>query len=338
MGFQSFDSATSHHENAPRLPLKIVSGVGIEKDFMARIEGLSDEIDVHVAGSQAERSDLIKEADVYFGWMSPGEFSGARNLKWVQSPSAGVEGFLTSDFIKSDVMLTNAKGCYAPAIAEHVFGLLFGLTRGIAGQVRNMADANWQGEDHMLEQRNQTMGIVGFGGIGRETARRAKAMDMRVIAADIVPLYKERMGNLADEIVLMQDGGFEYLLQNSDVVVSAAPHTKRSEGIFDKQAFQMMKEGSYFINVSRGKLVVTEDLQEALERNHLAGTGLDVTDPEPLPETHPLWSMSNVIITAHIAGRGQYSWQRTQEVFTTNVERYIKNLPLLNQVDKEAGF
>jgi phosphoglycerate dehydrogenase-like enzyme len=287
---------------------------------------------------EKERLQSIAEADVFLGWLSSDEFKASKKLKWVQSPSAGVESFLTPDFIKSDVELTNAKGCYAAPIAEHVFGLLFGLSRGISTQINNMKEGIWSREGHIVEQRDRTMGIVGFGGIGREVARRAKAMDMKVIAADILPMYTERMGDLADEIVLMQDGGFEYLLSQSDVVVSAAPHTKSSEGIFNADAFTNMKEGSYFINVSRGKLVVTDDLFAALESNHLAGAGLDVTDPEPLPVEHKMWSLPNVIITAHIAGRGQYSWQRSIDVFITNVERYIKNLPLLNTVDKDAGF
>ena len=163
-------------------------------------------------------------------------------------------------------------------------------------------------------------------------------MDMKIIAVDIVPKYKEQIGDNCDEIRLVQDGGLEWLMKNADVVVSAAPHTKISEGMFDKDHFALMKPGSYFVNVSRGKLVRTNDLVEILKSGHLAGAGLDVTDPEPLPPNHELWKLPNVIISSHSAGRSEYSVMRMQSVFAENVDRFIKGLPLQNSVDKVAGF
>jgi phosphoglycerate dehydrogenase-like enzyme len=190
----------------------------------------------------------------------------------------------------------------------------------------------------MVEMKGKTMGIVGLGGIGSQIARRARAMDMNVLAVDIVPKYKEQIGDNCDEVRLVQDGGLEWLLTRSDVVVSAAPHTEDSEGMFGEVQFNMMKQGVYFLNVSRGKLVKTPDLVDALKSGHLAGAGLDVTDPEPLPSGHALWAFPNVIITSHISGVSQYSSERMQEVFVSNVERFVKELPMLNQVDKVLGF
>jgi phosphoglycerate dehydrogenase-like enzyme len=190
----------------------------------------------------------------------------------------------------------------------------------------------------MVEMKGKTMGIVGLGGIGSQIARRARAMDMNVLAVDIVPKYTEQIGDICDEVRLVQDGGLEWLLTGSDVIVSAAPHTKDSEGMFGEAQFNMMKQGVYFINVSRGKLVRTDALVEALKSGHLAGAGLDVTDPEPLPSGHALWTFPNVIITSHISAASQHSSNRMQEVFVSNVNRFVKGLPMLNLVDKEMGF
>jgi len=163
-------------------------------------------------------------------------------------------------------------------------------------------------------------------------------MDMKIIAVDIVPKYKEQIGDICDEVRLIQDNNLPWLLENADVIVSAAPHTKNSEGLFGRAQFEMIKDGAYFINVSRGKLVRTSELVNALKSGKLAGAGLDVTDPEPLPANHELWKLPNVIITSHIAARSQYSYDRMQSVFVENVHRFIQGLPLLNQVDKLAGF
>ena len=324
--------------NLPRLPLKIVGTSGLSHQFEASVRDISDQIDLKLGMSGEQLQEYLPEAEVFFGWPSEDQLKMAKNMKWVQSPSAGVERLLYPEMMNRPITLTNAKGCYGPAIGEHVFALLFGLTRGIKSQVQNMNSGSWSKENKNVEMREMTMGIIGLGGIGRETARRAKAMDMKVIAADIVPLYTEKFNRIADEIYFMDGGGFEEVLRNSDVIVSAAPHTDKTEGIFDKRAFELMKPGAYFINVSRGKLVKTPAMVEALKNDHLAGAGLDVTDPEPLPQDHELWSMPNVVITSHIAARSQYSADRMMAVFSENVQRYVNGYPLLNLVDKEMGF
>lgn len=322
----------------PRLPLVVLSRSALSPDIVERIQAISDQISLHSGLGGVEMEALLPKANVLMGGLNEEQLRMAVNLKWVQSPSAGVEHYLNERFVRSSVLLTNAKGCYGPAIAEHVFGLLFGLTRGIAGQAVNMQSGTWGDPGPMQELRGLTMGIVGFGGIGRETARRAQSMDMRVLAADVRPLYPENLGGLVEECYLVQDEGWYRMLEKCDVVVCAAPHTAASEGMFDDRAFSAMKYGTFFINVSRGKLVKTDLLMHALESGKLAGAGLDVTDPEPLPSDHPLWKTGNVIVTSHIAGRGQYSWRRVEEVFAENMRRFVYGLPLLNQVDKQAGF
>ncbi len=321
-------------DKIPRLPLKIMMRTGLSDEYMHKLKAVSPDISTYAQ----EDTDQTAEVDIWFGGINENQFKNAKKLRWVQSSSAGVEYYLFPSLVESDVMLTNAKGCYGPAIGEHTIGLLFSLTRKMASQVRNMQNGSWQREENMVEMKGKTIGIVGLGGIGSQVARRARAMDMKIIAVDIVPKYKEQIGDICDEIRLVQDDGLEWLLPNADVVVSAAPHTKISEGMFGPDQFELMKKGSFFINVSRGKLVQTPALLSALKSEHLAGAGLDVTDPEPLPSDHELWKQSNVIITSHIAARSQHSYDRMNEVFVENVHRYIHGYPLLNQVDKEMGF
>jgi D-2-hydroxyacid dehydrogenase (NADP+) len=318
--------AKDSSDEAPRLPLNILLRVKLTDDATERVRAISPQITM-------SREVSLGDADVIFGGLSSRELADAKKLRWVQCPSAGVEHYPLAEMIERDVILTNGQGCYAPEIAEHAFGLLFALTRGIAAHARQK---QWGYEPEPIELRGMTMGIIGLGGIGREVARRARAMDMKVIAVDAEPMYGERFA-MVDEVRLVDDG-LNDLLKRSDVVVSCAPHTPKSRGMLGAEQFAAMKKGSYLINVSRGKIVKTEALLDALRSGQLAGAGLDVTDPEPLPAEHPLWSQPNAIVTSHIAGRSQFSWSRVQNVFCENVLRVARGLAMLNVVDKRKGY
>lgn len=328
--------ANAAPSDAPRLPLTILTRGGPDGESVEKIAAISPQIRLVRAADDAAWRRELPNADVLFGGFSPDDLRAAKRLRWIQWPAAGVEGILSPEFVNSPILLTNGKGCYAPEIAEHVFGLLFVLTRGIGHQVRQMREHKWGGPGGLVELRGRTMGIIGFGGIGRETARRAKAMDLRVVAVDIAPFYREGYP-MADEIHLVDDWLPE-LLKQSDIVVSAAPITPRSRGMIGEREFALMKPGSTLINVSRGRIVQTPALVKALQENRIAGAGLDVTDPEPLPPDHALWDFPNVVVTSHIAGQSNLVGKRVGEVFAENVRRFVHGLPLLNLVDKQAGF
>jgi phosphoglycerate dehydrogenase-like enzyme len=326
-------------EGAPRLPLNIWLSSTLGEENKAELKSISPDITLHTDLNNAEKSEILPQVDVVFGHISEEDLQKANRLKWVHSSSAGVEKQLYPAMMeRSEIVMSNAKGCFGPAIAEHTFGLLFSLTRGIKEQALNMSEGNWKGVDNQIEMRNLTMGIIGYGGIGREIARRAKAMDLKVVAADIRPMTQESTGNMVDELHEMSFGGFEKVLEQSNILVSAVPHTHKTEWMFNEAVFNQLPEKSYFINISRGKVANTDHIMKALDSGRLAGAGLDVTDPEPLPQNHPLWQYPNAIITSHISGRSQYSHLRSQEVFINNVNRWIEGLPLIHQVDKEAGF
>ena len=329
-------------DKPPRLPLQIYLNNG-RGYFYSDPFGIEIREKIQKISSAISFVDDEKDIGKVNAWIGPirsEQFKKAPNLRWVHSTSAGVEHYLFQEMIESDVLLTNAKGCYAPAIAEHAFGLLFALTRNIAGQTMNMSEGKWhrEGGEGVIEMKDKTLGIIGFGGIGSQVARRARAMDMKVIAVDIVPKYREQIGDLCDEIRLVQDDGLSWLLPDSDIILISAPHTKVSEGMIGNEQFGMMKNTAFFINVARGKIVKTPALVNALKNGQIAGAGLDVTDPEPLPSDHELWRMPNVVITSHFAGRSQFQNERMYGIFVENVNRYIYGFPMLNQVDKELGF
>jgi phosphoglycerate dehydrogenase-like enzyme len=175
--------------------------------------------------------------------------------------------------------------------------------------------------------------VVGLGGIGTEVASRAHGLNMRVIATRNSrregPDYVEYVG-LADEYV--------ELAKRADVVVNATPLTPDTRGMFDERFFAAIKQGAYFINIGRGESVITDALVGALRRGRLGGAGLDVTDPEPLPPGHPLWSMSNVIITPHVATSSDFRSDRTITLVAENVRRYVRGDKLLSVVDLEQGY
>ncbi len=310
----------------PRLPVSVLLRGGLSAEHLERIKQLSPQITI-------SRDVAVASADVIFGNVSSSELAEAKKLRWVQCISAGVEHYPLEEMIARDVVLTNAQGCYAPQIAEHALGLLFSLTRGVAAMSRKR---QWGYDAEPTELRGQTIGIIGLGGIGREIARRAQAMDMKVIAVDAEPMFAERFA-MVDEVTLV-DRGLESLLKRSDVVVCAAPHTLRSRGMLGAEQFAAMKPSAYFINVSRGKIVKTDALLDVVKAGKIAGAGLDVTDPEPLPADHELWRQENVVITPHIAGKSQLGYERVQNVFAENIARYVSALPLLNLVDKHKGY
>ena len=185
----------------------------------------------------------------------------------------------------------------------------------------------------IIELRGKTALVIGLGGIGTQVAERAFAFGMRVLAVDPKDIPYMR----AVERTVKPDA-LNSVLPEADVVFMCAPHTPRSEGMLGRDQFRRMKRGAYFINVSRGRTVQTEALVEALERGQLSGAGLDVTHPEPLPQSHPLWSMKNVVLTPHIATLSDQGWERRVELVEENLRRFAVGLPLYHVVDKEKGY
>jgi phosphoglycerate dehydrogenase-like enzyme len=270
------------------------------------------------------------------GYGSEAFLAKATRLRWLQATSAGVERFITPALTARDeVLLTNFRTVHGPAIAEHAFALLLALTRDLPGAIDAQRTSAWDRDGSMPRTAldGRTMLVVGLGGIGSEIAKRGHAFGMRVLAT-------RRSQAEKPDFVDRVEGpdALHALLAEADVVVIAAPLTAETEGLFDERAFSAMREGSYLINIARGRIVVTEAMIAALKSGRLAGAGLDVTEPEPLPAEHPLWREPRVIITPHIAGDAEITRARGAELYRENLRRFASGEPLLNIVDLKAGY
>ncbi|MGH9339902.1 MAG: D-2-hydroxyacid dehydrogenase [Acidobacteriota bacterium] len=280
----------------------------------------------------------IVDADALIGNVTPEQVRAGKKLGWVQTMSAGVERVLHlsggNDLRDSDIILTNNQIVQGPEIADHALAMLLTLTRGIPAFLKNKEEEVWQRQDYPgIELNGRTAVIVGVGGIGTQIAFRAWAHGMRVIAVDTEDIpYMPVVEKVVKPDQLHQ------VLPEADVLFVSAPHTTMSHKMIGAEEFKLMKPGAYFIAVSRGGLYDLEALVEALRSRRLAGAGVDVTDPEPLPKGHPLWKFENVIITPHIAGRSDKDRARMVGTIKENIRRFVEGKPLINVVDKHKGY
>jgi phosphoglycerate dehydrogenase-like enzyme len=278
----------------------------------------------------------LADADGLIGSLNAQQFGQAKKLKWVQTLSAGVDNLMFPAMVNSDVAVTNAKIVMGPNIADHAFAMLLAITRKINVATTDKGGEVWRRgtyANQLVELEGKTALIIGMGGIGMQIAQRAKGFGMTVLGVDPkdIPLSV-----LVDEMA--HPDQLNEMIPRADVVFVAAPLTPASRGMMGPDQFDRMKKNSYFIAVSRGPLYQTPALVKALDSNQIAGAGLDVTDPEPLPPGHALWKFPNVVITPHVAGQGDGMPGRRLEVIKENVRRFGEGRPLLNLVNKQAGY
>jgi phosphoglycerate dehydrogenase-like enzyme len=307
--------------------------MGLTPEAIRELGAVSPNVTVEAA-DRARPLEQLADADALFGGINPDQFRAAKKLKWVQVYSAGVENIRFPEFTNSNVMLTNCKIIQGPEIADHAFALLLALTRDLYQIIPQKTTEDWPRNKYQpIELRGKTAVIVGVGGIGSQIAQRAHAFGMTVIGVDPkeMPLnpYVSRM---------VPPDRIDTVLPLADVVFISAPHTPQSEGMIGAKQFEEMKQGAYFIAVSRGKVYNTAALVKALDSRRLSGAGLDVTDPEPLPKGHALWKFENVIITPHIAGVSDGIPARRMDLMKENILRFDRGEPLLNLVDKVKGY
>ncbi len=281
----------------------------------------------------------LKTADVFLGYCIPALLQEKTNVRWIQSMGVGIEGCANSQSLKaSKALVTNTQRLSSPEIAEHSIAMMFALVRQLDLYGKSQAKSEWDRSiapdpNEIWEIEGRTMLVVGLGGIGTETARRAHGLGMKVIATRNSrrsgPDYVSYVG-LSNELL--------DLAKQADVIVNTAPLTEKTMGMYDKAFFDAMKPNAYFISIGRGKSVVTEDLLAALKAGQLAGAGLDVTDPEPLPKDHALWTTPRVIITPHVAYRSEKLRPRVMVLVEENLRRYINGEKMLSVVDLERGY
>lgn len=291
---------------------------------------------VHVRGAE-EIEREISDAEVIYGFPGAAALDRAEKLKWIQSPGAGVEWALRIPKVReSDLIVTNTRGAHGPSIAEHVFAFLLSFTRKMPRSLDWQRERHWGrevGYRTLDEVKGSTMGIIGFGAIGRAIAKRADAFEMQVLAVDAFP---SNGAPFVEEV--WPTRCLPELLQRSDVVVISAPLTDETRHLIDEPALAMMRKGSYLIAISRGGIVDEAALVDALRSGHLAGAGLDVTESEPPAPDSPLWDAPNLLLTPHVAGASGPKERRCVEIFRDNLIRYVKGEPLVNVVNKQLGY
>ena len=326
-------------EELKGLPTLKFLAASLSPEDRAAIRQVAPNVEIVIAKTTEDALALAPEVHGCAGsFVSPEFLRAAKNLRWVQQFSAGVEQItFIPELQNSDrIVLTNMRTLFAPPIADHVMGMLISLTRSLPHYEDLMKEGKWgKGEQAPFqgELLGKTMLVVGLGGNGIETAKRAHGFGMRVIATDpkdmAVPATVDR---------LEKPDRLNALLPAADVVVLAAPLTPDTTALFGTDRFALLKDGAFFINIARGKMVDTAALVAALQSKKVQGAGLDVTDPEPLPPDHALWRMGNVIITPHVSGQSPGTRLRTRSLFIENLKRFAAGEPLINVVDKKAGY
>lgn len=278
----------------------------------------------------------IEDADVVLGLVTPKLFATAKNLKWVQSISSGVDSFMYPEFVNSEVLLTSEKGLVGEHLADHAFGLLLTLTRQLAA-ARDLGPESWNNRPELraeeVELTGLNLGIIGFGGTGRSVAKRADAFGLNIRAID-----KEAVDPSEAVKTIESTASLNELLSWSDILCICCPLTKETEKLINQQTLNQLKKGAYLINVTRGEIIDEDALIESLKSGHLKGAGLDVTPREPLPEDSELWSLPNVILTPHTAGASQYRASRNLDRFISNIGKFRENQPLEGLINKLEGF
>ena len=299
-----------------------------------------------VARDAEEVLGEVGDADAVLGVLTSEILARGEKLRWVQIPAAGVERYVgLPGLAERDIVLTNAQRIFAPGGAEHVLAMTLVLSRRLHTALALQRERRWDitpltgatpysgSGSELLELRGRTMLVVGLGGIGTEVARLAHGIGMRVVATRNSrregPPFVDYVG-LASEL--------DSLVAEADVIVNSVPLTPTTEGMFDSGFFSRTKPTAYFINIGRGRTVDTDALTAALREGRIAGAGLDVTEPEPLPAEHELWSMPNVIITPHIGGDSDAHMERMWLLFQENLRRFVVGERLLSVVDLARGY
>ncbi len=301
---------------------------------LQRVQAVSEENQIVVARTREEQLAQTPDVDIIFGSFSRPLFDAAKQLKWVQTESAGIDSILFDEFVASAIVLTSAKGTVGTHLADHTWALLLGLLRGIGRAVRERTwDNRMSIRSETWELEGKTLGIIGLGGTGVEVARRAVGFGMEVIAID--PEEVPRPDFVRE---IWKPERFYDLLEQSDGVSVCCPLTGQTRGLFDREAFRRMRPHALLVNVTRGPIVDAEALLEALDQGLIRGAGLDVTPEEPLVADSPLWDHPHVIITPHASGGSPLRLDRSVDLFCENLRRFTDGRPLLSVIDKHKGY
>jgi len=309
--------------------------------FAERLRREFPDLGVDQLNSYENVEQHLADVEILFGIsIRPEQFIAAKKLRWIHSQAAAVHQFMFPELVNSDVILTNARDVHGPVVAEQVIAMMFALAKRIPAAVRFQQKHEWgqdafsSGRSHSRELAGATLGLVGLGSIGRNAAKHASALGMRVIAVREHP-EKEKPQDV-DEV--LPTSKLQELLAQSDYVVLSAPVTAQTTGMIGARQLAAMKPDAFLLNVGRGPLIDEAALVEVLRQHKIGGAALDVFDQEPLPPNSPLWDLEDLLITPHTGGISENMWERHYALFSDNLHRYLSGQPLLGLVDKRSGY
>jgi phosphoglycerate dehydrogenase-like enzyme len=304
------------------------------------LESLPPETGIAVGDSVEAFENAASLATVIFSWSIAGGllrdvFRMCPRVQWVHSRSAGLDGVLFPEIIESTVPVTNGSGVFSPSLGEFALGAILYFAKDFRRMIRNQEAGAWEQFD-ITEIAGQTVGIVGYGDIGRAVATRVRAMGMRVLGLrrSGAPIYN--VDPLVDKIYT--PAGLLEMLPQCDYVVAAAPLTPETKGMIGPAAFDVMKRDAVLINLGRGPVIDEPTMIDALSTGRIKGAALDVFDREPLPAGHPFYSLKNVLLSPHCADHTPDWLDRAMQFFVDQFDRFSKGTPLHNIVDKKLGY
>ena len=319
------------------------SQILVSVDSKERLAWMQEAVpDVKLIGvssyNEAIKANEQHKPEGILGFCNEALIEANENLHWMQIYSAGADRCNFEKIIENEIILSNGQRLSGPEIAEHAIAMMTSLTRGLDAYHIKQLESDWSrsvlpGADRIWEINGRTLLVLGLGGIGTEIAKRGHGLGMKVTATRNSsrrgPEFVSYVG-LADEMLT--------LAAKADVVINALPLTEQTEGLIGEAFFKAMPSHSYYISIGRGQTTDTTAMVNALKSGQIAGVGLDVTDPEPLPADHELWTMPRVLITPHIAWRSDKYAKRRWLMMRENLRRYVNGEPLISVVDPVKGY
>lgn len=321
--------------SGPTRPFKIVLlPPSYQEHWPGLIRAAVPGAEVVVCDDLAAAPEAIVDADAVFGTVTPDLLQRATRLRWIQAPMAGPPaGYYYPELVEHPAVVTNFREIFNDHLGAHIMAFVLAFSRGFHQYIPRQLRREWNPEAPLVHLPEATALLVGVGGIGAEAARMLAAFGVRVVGVD--PRRETAPEGVAE---LYRPEALDGLLPQADFVIVTAPETPQTQGLFHRDRFRKMKPSAYLINISRGAIVILDDLVAALEVGEIAGAGLDVYQVEPLPADHPLWTAPNALLTPHMGGEGPYLQERRTEIFMENCRRFAAGQPLVNVVDKRNWF
>jgi len=304
------------------------------KDELRRLQCTYPQLKITVENQTSYSSKELEQAEIIVGFPKPNDLIKAKNLLWLQTPSAGIQEYADKNlFFNANIMLTNSRGTFGRQIGDHVIGMIIAFNHNFFTYQEQMKEKKWIRYFPTKNIWDSTVLIVGLGDIGTNIAKRAKTLGMYVIAIKRTISEKPEF---VDELYTLEE--IDSQIPKADYVVLSLASTPKTIKIFNKDRIALMKRDALFINVARGDLVDQTALITALQEKKIAGAGLDATSPEPLETTCELWNMENVFITPHASGLSSSDSSSVFEIFFHNVKNYIEKESLKNAISFQERY